>query len=170
MQSIILPYNGITPTLEDGVWIAPNSAVIGDTILGLNVSVWFNVTIRGDVNYIRVGKNTNIQDGTTCHVTYKKFPLIIGENVTVGHNVILHGCTIGNNCLIGMGAIVMDNVIIENDAMIAAGAVITQGKVVKSGEVWAGAPAKKMRDMNADDRRFITENASHYVSLAENYK
>lgn len=170
VNPIILPYKGTLPTLNDGVFIAPSSVVIGDTVLGANVSVWFNVTIRGDVNTIRIGENTNIQDGTTCHVTYKKYPLSVGENVTVGHNAILHGCTIGSNCLIGMGATVMDGAIVEDDCMVAAGAVVTQGKVVKKGEVWGGFPAKKMRDMTDDDRAFIAGNAKHYVSLASDYK
>jgi carbonic anhydrase/acetyltransferase-like protein (isoleucine patch superfamily) len=167
---IIMPYKGISPILEEGVFVAPASVVIGDTVLAKNVSVWFNVTIRGDVNYIRIGENTNIQDGTTCHVTYKTHPLVIGQNVTVGHNAILHGCTVGNSCLIGMGATIMDGAVIEDDCMIAAGAVVTPNKTVKTGEVWSGFPARKMRDMNDDDRSFIAGNAKHYVSLASEYK
>lgn len=166
----ILPYKGIQPTLEEGVWIAPGSTVIGDAVLGKNVNVWFNVTIRGDVNYIRIGENTNIQDGTTCHVTFKTHPLIIGKNVTVGHNALLHGCTVGDNCLIGMGCVVMDGAVVEDDAVVAAGAVVSPNKVVKSGEIWAGVPAKKIAEVDDKMRAFIAGNATHYVELAADYK
>jgi carbonic anhydrase/acetyltransferase-like protein (isoleucine patch superfamily) len=169
-EAIILPYKGTLPTIDESVFIAPGSAVIGDTVLEKNVNVWFNVTIRGDVNSIRIGENTNIQDGTTCHVTYKTHPLVVGKNVTVGHNALLHGCTVGDNCLIGMGAIVMDGAVVESGSMVAGGAVVTPGKVVKSGEIWSGVPAKKMADMDDAMRQFIDGNATHYVELAADYK
>ena len=169
-EPIILPYQGINPNISSDAYIAPGAAVTGDVEIGSQSSVWFNVTIRGDVNHVRIGKNTNIQDGTVCHVTFKKFPLIIGDNVTIGHNATVHACTIGDECLIGMGSCILDGAVVEKGAMVAAGAVVSPGKVVKSGELWAGVPAKKVRELSQKEKDYLPWSAKHYVKLGQAYK
>lgn len=166
---IILPYKGIKPQISPDAFVAQGAAVTGDVHIASGANIWFNVSMRGDVNYIRIGENTNIQDNTVCHVTYKKFPLIIGKNVTVGHGAILHGCEIEDGAFVGMGAIVMDGAVVESGAMVAAGAQVTPGKRVKSGEVWAGRPAKYMRDMTEEEKQYIPWSAAHYKRVASEY-
>lgn len=157
------------PTVGEKVFVAPGAAVIGDVHLGAGSNVWFNVTIRGDVNHIRIGVGTNIQDNAVCHVTYQKHPLIIGNNVTVGHGAILHGCTVHDTALIGMGSKVLDGAVVESGAMVAAGALVGPGKVVKSGELWAGVPAKPMRALTQAEKDYLPWSAEHYMRLAEQY-
>jgi len=148
---LIKSINGKTPIIPNDCYVAENATIIGDVTFGASCSVWFNAVIRGDVHYIRIGDKVNIQDGAIIHCTYQKHPTIIGNNVSIGHNAIVHGCTIQDNVLIGMGAIVMDNCVIESNSIIAAGAVITQNTVVKSGTIWAGVPAKKVKDIDQSD-------------------
>lgn len=141
----------------------------GDIRIGSRTNIWFNVSARGDVNHIAIGENTNIQDNSVLHVTYKKFPLKIGNNVTVGHSAVLHGCTLEDGAFVGMGAIVMDGAIVKAGAMVAAGALVSPGKIVKEGELWAGRPAKKMRDMTQEEKDYIPWSAEHYCRLAREY-
>lgn len=166
---MIIPYKNITPTVDESVFVAQGAHIIGDVEIGAESSVWFGVTIRGDVNDIKIGKRTNIQDNSVIHVTTDFQGTYIGDDVTVGHAVILHACTIGNNCLIGMGACVMDGAIVEDNAMVAAGALVTPGKIVKSGELWSGSPARFMREMKDDEKKYVPWSAKHYAALARDY-
>jgi len=138
---------GKSPAIGEDCYISDTATIIGDVTMGAQCSVWFNAVIRGDVNYIRIGNKVNIQDNAMIHCTYQKFPTNIGDNVSIGHNAVVHGCTIHDNVLIGMGAIVMDDAVVESNSIIAAGAVVTQGSHVKAGELWAGVPAKKIKDV-----------------------
>lgn len=143
--------NGKTPLIPEDCYVAENATIIGDVIFGHSCSVWFNAVVRGDVHFIKIGNKVNIQDGAIIHCTYQKHPTIIGNNVSIGHNAIVHGCSIHDNVLIGMGAIIMDNCIVESNAIIAAGAVVTQNTVVPSGTIYAGVPAKKVKDIDQSD-------------------
>jgi carbonic anhydrase/acetyltransferase-like protein (isoleucine patch superfamily) len=146
-MSVILPVNGIEPQWGENCFIAPNATIVGDVIMGTDCSVWFNAVIRGDVNSIRIGNKVNIQDGAVLHCTYLKTKTIIGNNVSIGHNAIVHGCTIADNVLIGMGAIVMDDALIGSNSIIAAGAVVLEGTHVEEGTIYAGVPAKKVKNI-----------------------
>lgn len=148
---IIKSVNGKVPQISEDCYIAENATIVGDVKIGNQCSVWFNSVIRGDVNSITIGNKVNIQDGAVIHCTYQKHSTIIGNNVSIGHNAIVHGCTIHDNVLIGMGAIVMDNCVVESNAIVAAGSVITQNTVVPSGTIYAGVPAKKVKDINQSD-------------------
>jgi carbonic anhydrase/acetyltransferase-like protein (isoleucine patch superfamily) len=147
---IIKAVNGKEPQMGDNCFVAENATIVGDVILGDECSVWFNAVIRGDVNFIRMGNRVNIQDGAVIHCTYQKHPTNIGDNVSIGHNAIVHGCIIHDNVLIGMGAIVMDNCVVESNSIIAAGAVVTQNTHVASGCIYAGVPAKKVKDISQE--------------------
>ncbi len=148
---LVKSVNGKSPSIPNDCYVAENATIIGDVSFGENCSVWFNAVIRGDVNFITIGNKVNIQDGAVIHCTYQKHPTIIGNNVSIGHKAIVHGCIIQDNVLIGMGAIVMDNCVIESNSIVAAGAVITQNTVVASGTIWAGVPAKKVKDIDQSD-------------------
>jgi carbonic anhydrase/acetyltransferase-like protein (isoleucine patch superfamily) len=148
---IIKSVNGKAPQISEDCYIAENATIVGDVKIGSQCSVWFNAVVRGDVNSITIGNKVNIQDGAVIHCTYQKHPTVIGNNVSIGHNAIVHGCTIHDNVLIGMGAIVMDNCIVESNAIVAAGSVITQNTVVPSGTIYAGVPARKVKDINQSD-------------------
>lgn len=148
---LIKSVKGKSPSIPEDCYVAENATIIGDVSFGANCSVWFNAVIRGDVNYIKIGDKVNIQDGAVIHCTYQKHPTVIGNNVSIGHNAIVHGCTVHDNVLIGMGAIVMDNCVIESNSIVAAGAVITQNTVVEAGTIYAGVPAKKVKDINKSD-------------------
>ncbi|NIG52722.1 gamma carbonic anhydrase family protein [Chitinophaga sp. Cy-1792] len=170
-MAYILPLNGHTPQLPEDTFIAPNATIVGDVIMGKGCTVWFNAVVRGDVNSIRIGDNVNIQDNAVIHCTYQKSQTIVGNNVSIGHNAILHGCTIADNVLIGMGAIVMDNARIDSDSIVAAGAVVLAGTHVEKGTIWAGVPAKKVKDIdtsliNGEINR-ISKNYAMYASWYE---
>ena len=169
-SSLILPYGGVLPTIDPSAFIAPHAVVIGDVVIGAETSVWFNCTIRGDVHEIRIGARTNIQDGTVIHVTGGKLGTYIGSDITIGHGAILHACTLDDGCFIGMGATLLDGVVVESGAMVAAGAVVTPGKRVKRGELWAGNPAKLLRELKAEEMAFFLKSAANYVSLAQTYR
>ena len=170
-MSYILPVKGVFPTIGENCFIAPNATIAGDVIMGNDCSVWFNAVIRGDVNSIRIGNKVNIQDGAVIHCTFKRTQAIIGNNVSIGHNAIVHGCTIHDNVLIGMGAIVMDNCVIESNSIIAAGAVVTQNTTVPAGTIYAGAPAKKVKDIDQSDFAGEIERISNnYVMYSGWYK
>ena len=148
---IIKAVNGKSPQIPEDCYVAENATIVGDVKIGDQCSIWFNAVVRGDVNSITIGNKVNIQDGAVIHCTYQKHSTIIGNNVSIGHNAIVHGCTIHDNVLIGMGAIVMDNCVVESNAIVAAGSVITQNTVVPSGTIYAGVPAKKVKDINQSD-------------------
>jgi len=148
---IIKTIKGKTPIIPADCYVAENATIIGDVTIGENCSIWFNAVVRGDVHFISIGNKVNIQDGAIIHCTYQKHPTIIGNNVSIGHNAIVHGCTIKDNVLIGMGSIVMDNCVVESNSIIAAGAVVTQNTIVESGCIYAGVPAKKVKDINQSD-------------------
>lgn len=147
---VILPVKGIQPQIPESCFLAPNATVVGDVVMGEECSVWFNAVIRGDVNSIRMGNKVNIQDGACIHATYQKTKVNLGNNVSVGHNAIVHGCTVADNVLIGMAAIVMDNVEIGSNTIIAAGAVVLENTIVPAGCIFAGVPAKKVKDISAE--------------------
>lgn len=147
-MALIKPVNGVLPQFGSNCFIADNATIVGDVIMGNDCSIWFNAVVRGDVNSIRFGNKVNIQDGAVVHCTYQKTKTILGNNVSVGHNAIIHGCTIHDNVLIGMGAIVMDGCEIESNCIVAAGAVLLEGTKVPAGSVFAGIPAKKVKDIS----------------------
>lgn len=149
-MKIIKPVRGLHPQISENCYIAENATIVGEVTIGKQCSVWFNAVIRGDVHFIKIGDKVNIQDGAVIHATYKKSPTTIGNNVSIGHNAIVHGCTIQDNVLIGMGSIVMDDCIIESNSIIAAGAVLTKNTHVKSGSIYAGVPAKKIKDISQE--------------------
>ena len=149
-MAMILPVKGIHPRFGDGVYLAPNATVVGDVVMGDGCSVWFTAVVRGDVNAIRLGNRVNVQDGAVIHCTYEKTQTLVGDDVSIGHRAIVHGCTIGNQVLIGMGAIVMDNCVVGARSIIAAGAVLLEGTVVPEGSVFAGVPAKKVKDLSPE--------------------
>jgi carbonic anhydrase/acetyltransferase-like protein (isoleucine patch superfamily) len=149
-MALIKPVNGISPQFGKDCYLAENATVVGDVIMGDQCSVWFNTVIRGDVHYIRLGNKVNVQDNACIHATYQKHPTNIGNNVSIGHNAIVHGCTIGDNVLIGMGAIVMDGCVVESNSLIAAGSVVLEGTHIKSGSVYAGVPAKKVKEITPE--------------------
>lgn len=170
---MILPFEGAIPQVQKNVFLAPQSVVIGDVVIGENSSVWFNSIVRGDVNFIRIGSRTNIQDLSMVHVTNKNSPKAspthIGDDVTVGHRVIIHGCTIGSRCLIGMGAIIMDGAVIGDDCIIGAGSVVTEKTVIPAGSLAFGSPAKVIRPLKENELKFLPVSAEHYVKLASSY-
>lgn len=166
---MLLPYKKIMPTLGKDVWIADNAAVIGDTVIGEQSNIWFGCTVRGDVHEIRIGKRTNIQDNSVIHTTRGVSGTYIGDEVTVGHGAILHACTIHDRVLVGMGAVVLDQAVMEENSMLAAGAVLTPKKIVPSGQLWAGSPAKYMRDLTQEELDFLKISADNYVKLAQEY-
>jgi carbonic anhydrase/acetyltransferase-like protein (isoleucine patch superfamily) len=148
---LIKSVNGKSPLIPEDCYIAENATIVGDVTIGASCSIWFNAVVRGDVNCITIGNKVNIQDGVIIHCTYQKHATHIGNNVSIGHNAIVHGCTVKDNVLIGMGAIVMDNCVIESNSIVAAGAVVIQNTVVPSGTIYAGVPAKWVKDINASD-------------------
>ncbi|MGS2738985.1 gamma carbonic anhydrase family protein [Sinomicrobium sp. M5D2P17] len=147
---ILKKVNGKEPSIGKDCFIADNAVIAGDVRMGDQCSVWFNAVIRGDVHYIKMGNKVNVQDGAVIHATYQKSPTNIGNNVSIGHNAIVHGCTIHDNVLIGMGSIVMDDCVVESNSIIAAGAVVTQNTRVKAGSIYAGVPAKKVKDISEE--------------------
>lgn len=169
MQNIY-PYKEITPDIHPTAWIAQTATVIGDTHIGASSGIWYGCVVRGDVNEIRIGKRSNIQDLTMIHCAELGQGCYIGDDITVGHSAVLHACKIEDQAFIGIQACVMDDCIIERGAMVAAGALVTPGKVVKANEVWAGSPAKKLRDINEKDLAFFEINRQRYVRLAEQYR
>lgn len=163
----IYPYNDIFPTIDENVFVAPGAKIIGDVVIGNESSVWFNVVIRGDVNYIRIGTRTNIQDCSMLHVTIEKFPLFVGNNVTVGHSVNLHGCVVKDFTLIGIGATILDGAVVDEYSMVGAGAVVTPGYVVPSGKLVAGIPAKVIRDLTKEEMEYFSISAERYLKYSE---
>lgn len=167
-MATILHVNGVYPQFGENCFIAPNATIVGDVVMGDNGSIWFNAVVRGDVNSIRIGNQVNIQDGAVIHATYRKTKVHIGHKVSIGHNAIVHGCTIHDGVLIGMGAIVMDNAVVNSNTIIAAGAVVLEGTVCEPGSIYAGVPAKKVKDISQElisgEIERIANNYTHYAS------
>lgn len=171
-MALIKKVKGKEPIIGKNCFLADNATIVGEVEIGEDCSVWFNAVVRGDVHYIKIGNNVNIQDGAIVHCTYKKAPVNIGDNVSIAHNAIIHGCTIESNVLVGMGAILMDDVYVESNSLIAAGALVSKGTRIKSGEVWAGVPAKKIKDIDANllegEVNRISSSYNMYASWYEN--
>jgi len=171
----IRPYQGISPSIADDVYIDESAVVIGDVSIGEHSSVWPMTVVRGDVNSISIGARTNIQDGSVLHVTHRHetipdgYALTIGNDVTVGHKVILHGCTIKDQCLIGMGACVMDGALVESKVLLGAGSLVPMGKVLEGGYLWLGNPARKVRSLTKAEFDWLDYSAAHYVDLKKRY-
>lgn len=169
-MALVLPVKNIHPTIPTTCWLAPNSTIVGDVILGENCSVWFNAVIRGDVHFIKVGDRTNIQDGAVIHCTYQKAATVIGNDVSIGHNALVHGCTVHDHVLIGMGAIVMDNAILEEFTIIAAGSVVLENTICESGYLYAGTPAKKIKPITDSQRDLLNKLSSNYMMYSDWFK
>ena len=167
---MIHTYRGIVPTIHPTVFLVDSAEIIGDVHIGKESSVWYNAVVRGDVNSIRIGERTNIQDGCLLHVRHRTSPLIIGSNVTLGHGAIVHGCTIHDTCLIGMGAIILDNAIINSYTLVAAGAVVRNDSEIPEGVLVAGVPARVVRPLTGGERTMIEESALHYVEYVKTYR
>ena len=163
----IFQYLELTPKIDDSVFLAPGVKIIGDVKIGEGSSIWYNTVVRGDVNFITIGKKTNVQDLSMLHVTAKIFPLVIGDEVTIGHSVTLHGCVLQDRTFIGMGATILDGAIVESDSMVAAGAVVRQNFTVPSGKLVAGVPAKVIRDLSDEEIKNIPESAERYKKYTE---
>ncbi|MFA5241480.1 MAG: gamma carbonic anhydrase family protein [Sulfuricella sp.] len=175
MKPNIAAFQGIAPRLAEGVFVHASAHIIGDVELGARASVWCGAVIRGDVNRIRIGAESNIQDLSVLHVSHKSAarpegaPLLIGERVTVGHRVILHGCEIGDECLIGMGAIVMDHAVLEPHVLLGAGSLVPEGKRLKGGHLYLGSPVRAVRPLTAEELAYFSYSAAHYVRLQQGY-
>jgi len=171
-MALVKSIKGIEPKWGADCYLAENATIVGDVTLGNECSVWFNAVVRGDVHFIKIGDRVNIQDGAVVHCTYKKHPTQIGNNVSIGHNALVHGCTVHNNVLIGMGAIVMDNCVVHSNSIVAAGAVLLENTVVESGCIYAGVPAKKVKEINEEQSaaliKGIANNYLEYKSWLEN--
>ena len=170
-MALILPVNGIAPKFGNNVFIAENATVVGDVTTGDDCSIWFQAVVRGDVHYIRMGNKVNVQDGAILHCTYQKAPLNIGNNVSIGHRAIVHGCTVHDNVLIGMGAIVMDHAVIGENSIIAAGALVLENTIVEPGSIYAGVPAKRVKDVDREKFKDLIERISNnYVMYSGWFK
>lgn len=167
---LIMPFEGKTPVIDKSAFIAPTAAIIGDVEIGPDSGIWFHCVLRGDMNFIRIGARTNIQDGTVIHVDSRTYPTIIGDDVTVGHMALLHACTLESGSFVGMNATVMDGAVVEKGAIVAAGALVPPGKRVPAGQLWGGTPAKYLRDTGEKDQAMIDRIAPNYVALAKRYR
>lgn len=162
-MALIKSVKSIEPKFGKECFLADNATIIGDVVMGDHCSVWFNAVVRGDVNAIEIGDNTNIQDGAVIHCTYQKAKTVIGKNVSIGHNAIVHGCTLKDNVLIGMGAIVMDHAVIHSNSIVAAGAVVLENTIVEEGSIYAGVPAKKVKNVEGDLKKVFIRTAKNYI-------
>ena len=167
---VILPFRDKTPRVDETAFIAETAVVIGDVTVGARSSVWYGCVLRGDMNHIRIGDDTNIQDMTMIHVDSQGYPTVIGNRVSVGHMALLHACTLKDDCMVGMRATVMDGAVVEEGALVAAGALVTPGKVVPAGELWAGSPARKVRDVGEGDQKMLDYIWPVYDRLGEEYR
>ncbi|MDR1667703.1 MAG: gamma carbonic anhydrase family protein [Bacteroidales bacterium] len=170
-MALIKTVRGFTPVYGENCFFADNAVIVGDVVMGNECSIWFNAVLRGDVNAIRIGNKVNIQDGAVLHTLYRKSIVEIGHQVSVGHNVVIHGAKICDNSLIGMGAVILDHAVIGENSIIAAGAVVLSGTVVESGSLYAGAPAKRMKDVSPEQTREMIERiADNYLMYASWFK
>ena len=170
MKPLLVPYNGKSPVIAADAFIAPNAVLIGDIVVGQGSSIWYGCTVRGDVNTIRIGDRTNIQDNSVVHVDSGKFGTRIGNDVLVGHMCIIHGCELQDGSFVGMKACLMDGVVVESQAMVAAGALITPGKIVRRGQLWAGSPAKHLRDLSEKEIAHFPVATQLYAQYAQNHR
>lgn len=180
MSGIIRPFNGMTPKVDPTAFVAENAVLIGDVEVAAGASIWYGCVLRADINRIRVGRNTNVQDGTVVHCNHDPagdyretgggMPTLIGDDITIGHMALIHACTLEDGCFIGMGSVIMDEAVVEGGAMVAAGALITPRKRVASGQLWAGNPARPVRDLRPDERDLFPYLRDHYVALADCYR
>jgi carbonic anhydrase/acetyltransferase-like protein (isoleucine patch superfamily) len=170
-MALVLPVNGISPKFGNNCFLAENSTLVGDVIMGNDCSIWFTAVVRGDVHYIRIGNKVNIQDGAILHCTYQKAPTTIGNNVSIGHRAIVHGCTVHDNVLIGMGAIIMDHAVIGENSIIGAGAIVLENTIVEPGSIYAGIPARRIKDVDKENfQNLITNISNNYVMYSEWFK
>lgn len=167
---LILPVKDKSPIWGSDCYIAENATIVGDVLMGDNCSVWFNAVIRGDVNYIKIGNNSNIQDGAVIHCTYLQAGTSIGNNVSIGHNALVHGCILHDNVLVGMGAIVMDHAIVEEFVIIAAGAIVLEKNICESGFLYAGIPAKKIKPITDEQRQMLKRLPNNYIMYSSWFK
>jgi carbonic anhydrase/acetyltransferase-like protein (isoleucine patch superfamily) len=165
----VFSLDGVAPQIHETAFIAPTAAVIGDVTIGAETGVWFHVLIRGDMNIIRIGARTNIQDNVVVHVDSGGAATVIGDDVTIGHNAVIHGCTLKNRAFVGISATVLDGAVIEEGGMLGAGGLLTPGKVIGPNELWTGSPAKLRRVMDAEERRRFDRNAIVYRALAKQF-
>lgn len=169
MVKMIIPYNNLSPEIHPTVFVEESARIIGDVKIGEYSSLWFNAVARGDVNFIRIGMRTNVQDNSVLHVTKGTYPLFIGDDVTLGHSVTLHGCRINNRVLIAMGAIILDGAEVGEDAIVGAGSVVTEGTILPSGTLSMGIPARPKRELTEEEMEKISESARNYIEYAETY-
>lgn len=167
---ILLSWRGVLPTISDTAFVAPGASVIGDVHIGAGSSIWFGCVVRGDVHEIRIGERSNIQDGTVIHVTRGKSGTYIGDDVLVGHGCVIHACTLESGAFVGMGATVLDGAVVEGGGMLAAGATLTPGKRLPRGELWAGSPARKLRDLSEDEMAGFIRQCHAYAEVAAEYR
>ena len=167
---MLIGFGGHAPAVDPTAYVQATAQVIGDVHIGAQSSVWFNTVIRGDVNHVRIGARTNIQDNATIHVTTARWPTLLGDDVTVGHAVVLHGCRIGSGCLVGIGAIVLDGAEIGDNCLIAAGSLVTPGTAIQPGHLVLGRPAKAIRPLTANELDQLRHAAAHYVAHAQRYR
>jgi len=168
-MAILVPYHGITPKIDDSAFVAATAVVTGDVEIGADSGIWYGCVLRGDVNSIRIGAGVNIQDGTVVHVS-RPYPTVIGDRVSIGHMALIHACTLEDDSFVGMKACVMDGAVIESGSLVAAGSLVTPGKRVPAGQMWAGSPARYVRDVNDKDREMMNYVQPNYVTLAGEYK
>ena len=167
---MIAPFGDKVPALDPSAYVAPSGIVIGDVVIGPASSIWFNTVVRADIERIRIGARSNVQDNSTIHVVGGRWPTILGDDVTVGHSVVLHGCTVGNGSLIGMGSIVLDGAEIGDECLVGAGAVVTPGTKVAPRGLVLGNPGRRVRDLNGDDLERLRHASANYVELAQRYR
>jgi carbonic anhydrase/acetyltransferase-like protein (isoleucine patch superfamily) len=170
MSGLIVPFKGLVPKIDPSAFIAPNATLIGEVEIGANCGIWYGCILRGDGPGIRIGENSNLQDGTVVHVAGRGLMTIVGRNVSVGHMVLLHACEIQDDSFIGMHSTVLDGAVVESGAMVAAGAVVTPRKIVRKGELWAGNPAQKMRDITEKDLEMFRRVVAHYIQLGNAHR
>jgi carbonic anhydrase/acetyltransferase-like protein (isoleucine patch superfamily) len=169
-MALIRAWGGKAPRLADSVWVAEDAVVVGDVEIGPESSVWFGAVVRGDVNHIRIGARTNVQDHAVLHVTGGTHPTVVGDDVTLGHRVTLHGCTVKDRCLIGIGAVVMDGAVVGEDAMVGAGSLVPPGMVVPPGMLALGSPAKVKRELTREEIEYFRRSAASYAGHAGQYR
>jgi len=170
VSGLIVPYNGVVPSIAPTAFVAPGAVVAGDVVIGADSGVWFNCVLRGDTDAIRIGARTNIQDGTVIHTSSAGLGAIIGDDVTIGHLALIHACTLESGCFVGMGARVLDGAVVESGAMVAAGALVSPGKRVRARELWAGIPAKPIREVTDAEILWFHATVERYIRLAEAYR